>query len=40
MDFRNVQLPREIHSGSGIIEEIGDVPRLAFVIRATPRELI
>ena len=25
MDFRNVQLPREIHSGSGIIEEIGDV---------------
>lgn len=25
MDFRNVQLPREIHTGSGIITEIGDV---------------
>lgn len=25
MDFRNVQLPREIHTGPGIINEIGDV---------------
>ncbi len=25
MDFRNVQLPREIHTGSGVITEIGDV---------------
>ena len=25
MDFRNVQLPREIHTGPGIITEIGDV---------------
>ena len=25
MDFRNVQLPREIHTGPGIIKEIGDV---------------
>ncbi len=25
MDFRNVQLPREIHTGPGILDEIGDV---------------
>ncbi|WP_455645888.1 NAD(P)-dependent glycerol-1-phosphate dehydrogenase [Methanosphaera sp.] len=25
MDFRNVQLPREIHTGPGILSEIGDV---------------
>ena len=25
MDFRNVQLPREIHTGPGILNEIGDV---------------
>ena len=25
MDFKNVQLPREIHTGSGVISEIGDV---------------
>ena len=25
MDFRNVQLPREIHTGPGVITEIGEV---------------
>lgn len=25
MDFRNVQLPREIHTGTGVINEIGEV---------------